>query len=321
MISSDSDVEGEMPRPKRVARDRNAERRTLLLSVFGSACMTVLGIGFALYTHSMAIVLDVIFSFLGIGVAFLALGVARIVRRADDRFYQFGYAAFESFFNFVKGILIAAISLFALVSSVLSILQGGRPVSTAFVSVYATTIAIICFAIAIKQTIVSRRMSSLLVKVDAKNWIIDGIISTGIALGFFTATLLGKTRLSWLLPYSDPVIVILILLGTSPISIRLMGASLKQLLLGAPAAELQKKAQNIIDAALVDFPIETTRLRAVQVGRYLYLHLIVLVPKKDTLLNIDTLDHIRDRIYAAVTDTLPNSDIDVYFTRDRKWVL
>jgi predicted Co/Zn/Cd cation transporter (cation efflux family) len=310
-----------MPNPNLPDHERNAERSTLLLSVYGSACIAALGIGFAVYTKSMAVLLDSIFSLLGTGVALLALRVSRVIRRPDDRFYQFGYAAFESFFNFVKGILITAITILVLVSSVLTILQGGRTVNVAGASLYAAAITMICFGIAIKQTVMSRRMNSLLVKFDAKNWMIDGVVSAGIALGFFSATLLSTSGLTWLVPYADPVIVILILLATSPITIRLMWSSLKQLLLGAPATEIQTRAYSIIDALLSEFTVETRRLRAVQVGRYLYLHLIVVVMKRDQSPDLDTLDDLRERIHAAVTDTFPNSDIDVYFTRDRKWVL
>ena len=297
----------------------NPERKALMLSVIGSACMAALGIGFALFTNSLAVLLDGIFSLFGLGIALLGLGVSRIVQRPDDRYFQFGYGAVESFFNFSKGLLIAGITMFVLVTSVLSIMKGGRPVSTGYVSLYATIIAIICFVIAIKQSVMSRRLGSLLVKVDAKNWMLDGIISIGVAVGFFTATLLSKTRLSWIVPYADPIIVILILLGTAYVPVLIIGENVKHLLLRAPAAGIQEKANKIITTALSGFPVESKRLRIVQVGRYLYLHLIVVVLKKGSPVNIEVLDTIRDRVFNAVTEGIQNSDIDVYFTLNKKW--
>jgi predicted Co/Zn/Cd cation transporter (cation efflux family) len=193
-------------------------------------------------------------------------------------------------------------------------------VSTGFVALYSFLIGIICFVIAIVQSGMSRRLHSLLVKVDARNWLIDGIISVGIAAGFLIAALLNRTKLDWMVAYADPVIVILIVLATASLPIHIIGSSLKQLLLAAPKEALQGKAEAVIESTLADFPVAAKRLRMVEVGRYVYMLLTVVIPENESGMGIGKTDTMRSKIYTSVTDAIPNSDIDVYFTTDRRWI-
>ena len=91
------------------------EKRGLWLSILGALFMAGLGIGFAILTSSDAVLLDGLFSLVGFVVGLVSLRVATLVRRPDDEFFHFGYAAFEPMLNLTKGLLMAFVTLFALV--------------------------------------------------------------------------------------------------------------------------------------------------------------------------------------------------------------
>ena len=94
------------------------EKRGLWMSIFGALFMAALGIGFAILTSSDAVLLDGLFSLVGFAIGLVSLRVATLVRRPDDELYHFGYAAYEPMVNLTKGLLMAFITIFALVSAV-----------------------------------------------------------------------------------------------------------------------------------------------------------------------------------------------------------
>jgi predicted Co/Zn/Cd cation transporter (cation efflux family) len=63
-------------------------------------------------------------------------------------------------------------------------------------------------------------------------------------------------------------------------------------------------------------------LRVTEVGRYLYIHLYVIVPE-DTPEPIDTRlhDRIRQRIHDAIAVEFPYLALDIGFTMDPRWAL
>ena len=104
------------------------EKRGLWLSIIGALFMAGLGVGFAILTSSSAVLLDGLFSLIGFAVGLVSLRVATLVRRPDDDLYHFGYAAYEPMLNLSKGLLMALVTIFALVSAIMVVLNGGREI-------------------------------------------------------------------------------------------------------------------------------------------------------------------------------------------------
>ena len=212
--------------------------------------MAALGIGFAMVTHSQAVLLDGLFSLIGAVVAVLTLRVATLVRKPDDESFHFGYAAYEPMLNLSKGLLIAMVGLFALVVSVDVILQGGRPVRGGVVVIYAVIAAAGCLLIALIQHRLARRTESPLLEVDSRNWLMDGLISGAVAVAFLIVVLLEGTALAWFLPYADPAVVIVLVVLSAPLPIGIVRTNWSQLLGRAPGPEIQREARSRVDEAL-----------------------------------------------------------------------
>jgi len=137
--------------------EERRERRGLILSIWGAMGMAALGVGFAMVTHSQAVLLDGLFSLIGAAVAVVTLRVATLIRKPEDECFHFGYAAYEPMLTLSKGLLIATVSLFALVASVDVLLQGGRPVRGGLAVVDAVIAATGCLVIALIQRRLARR--------------------------------------------------------------------------------------------------------------------------------------------------------------------
>jgi len=295
------------------------EKRGLWLSILGALFMAGLGIGFAILTSSDAVLLDGLFSLIGFAIGLVSLRVATLVRRPDDELYHFGYAAYEPVLNLTKGLLMAFVTIFALVSALEVALHGGRVIQAGWASVYAWIAAAGCFTIAIRQRVLARRTGSPLLAVDSKNWLIDGFMSVAVGVAFVVAVILADTSYAHLLPYADPAVVIILVVLSLPIPFKIIRDNWNQLLGKAPDDALQKNAREAVAKAFGDSMDFDTKLRMQRIGRFTYLQLYVLC-KGGEAADINRLDACRTTVHDALCDEFENLALDVIFTHDPRWI-
>ena len=106
-----------------------AERRAILLSIWGNLIAALLGLLFAFLTNSEAVLIDGVYSLISFAVALLSLRVSELVQRPDNDLYPFGYVAYEPLLNLSKGLLILLVDVFAVSTAATEFYRGGRPVN------------------------------------------------------------------------------------------------------------------------------------------------------------------------------------------------
>jgi len=296
-----------------------AERRGLWLSIVGALGMAALGIGFAILTSSDAVLLDGLFSLIGFAIGLVSLQVATLIRRPDDESYHFGYAAYEPMLNLSKGLLMAFVSVFALVSAVQVVVDGGHPIEVGWAVVYAGAAAIGCFAIAVSQRRLARRTGSPLLEVDYKNWFIDGLLSVAVGIAFVITLFLRDSRHADLLPYADPMVVIVLVVLSLPIPLKIIRDNWHQLLGRAPDETLQRRAREAVLKSFGGGKACDPRIRMQQIGRFTYLQIYVLC-LDDTATDVERMDACRRSVHDALAGEFDNLALDVVFTRDPRWV-
>jgi cation diffusion facilitator family transporter len=291
------------------------ERRGLLLSVWGALGAAGLGILFAALTGSQAVLLDGVFSLIGFAVALVSMKVAVLARRPGDEHYHFGYAAYEPMLNFFKGLLMAAVSLVAAVVAVDAILRGGRTINGGMAVVYALLAAAGCLLIWAAQRGAARKTESPLLEVDAKNWLLDGLISGAVAVAFLVVVLLEGSALAHLAPYADPAVLLLLVLLSIPVPLKIIARNWNQLLGRAPEPAIQREVRRRVEAGLAGVEDVAPDLRMLETGRLLYLQVTVLVGSNSGLDRLEDLDGVRDRIRDSVLRETVGVEVDVIFTR------
>ncbi len=316
--------------------NRQSEQLALQLSTWGALGLALLGMAFGLLVPSEAIMLDGFFSLISFVMAGISLWVAWLVRQPDDEDFQFGYASFEPLINLVKGLLIAVLSIFALCSAMDALLHGGRVLDAGVAVQYSAIAAVCCLIIALIQTRIANKTNLPMIRVDAKNWFIDGILSLSIGFAFIIVGLIEDTQWSGVVPYADPTVVTAIILLTSPIPIRIILNNIRQLLLGSPQSAVRRHIENLVQSAIAtatteglaqspaegeiaDVPCAQKRLRMTQVGRYLYLHVYWLLPENFELTSVKQLDLIRENIEAVLKPEYSDLNVEVIFTQDEQW--
>ena len=295
------------------------EQFALHLSMWGALSLALLGIAFGLFVPSEAIMLDGFFSLISFVMAGISLWVAWLVKQPDNKYFQFGYASFEPLINLIKGLLIVILSIFSLCSAIDALLHGGRVLDAGIAVQYSAIAAACCLAITITQLGIAKKTGLPIVRVDAKNWFIDGILSLSIGFAFIIVGLIEGSQWSRFIPYADPTMVTAIVILTSPIPIRIILDNIRQLLLGSPQSAMRQQIEQLFQSAIEGVPCTKKMLRMTQIGRYLYLNIYWLLPENFELTSVRQLDLIREKIEVVLKQEYSDLNIDIIFTQNEQW--
>ncbi len=297
------------------------EQKALRLTLLGNFLITLLGLGFALLTLSEAIFIDSLFSGIHLVISLITLQVSHLIQQPGNEDYPFGYVTLEPMLNLGKGIVIAIVAICALFSSVEAIRQGGRVVAADVAIWYAALAALGCGLLALMQTRFARQSHSQLLDLDAKNWLIDGLVSGAVAVAFGVMLLLARSPWDYLIPYADPIIVILLVLAILPIPLQTIWQNWMQLAGRAPAAEDQEALKTVVDEVLQDVPHEEYHLRPLNIGRLSYVQIYLrLTPEQAEQFGTPQADALRSQLYGQLQEHLPYMAMDLVVTCDRIWV-
>jgi predicted Co/Zn/Cd cation transporter (cation efflux family) len=292
------------------------EARILRLSAYANLGVGVLGLLFFWWTDSEAILLDGFFAIISFVMGLVTLKVARMVQRPDDEQFHFGYAQFEPGLNTIRGLILIIVCAFALASSIGAILDGGRALKLGPAIIYAVVTMLGSFMLAAMHRRVAKDVESPLVKVGADNWLMGGLLSLGVGVAFVVAIVVQGTRFESIVPYVDPVLVVIMVLAMIAVPVRVVRDSIGELLMIAPEPALQKDVDERLRSAAADLGFDRTVARMVRVGRTFYVHAHVIVPPEFRLTRIAELDTLRSKIGAALNDAHPNLAVELIFTED-----
>ena len=120
-----------------LAARRSIEQRLLKQSVALMSLVAVSGTIMGVITGSSAVLLDGIFSFIDVIIKIMMLMTAKLVARETSKRFQFGYWQFEPLVLVVEGFFILLIVLYALISGIGDLLNGGRHVDFGIAIYYA----------------------------------------------------------------------------------------------------------------------------------------------------------------------------------------
>ena len=298
------------------------ERVSIIITIVASVTLGLIGVVISLASSSGAVFLDGLFSLIFAMVGLLTLYVSGLVQRPRDDQYPFGYAIFEPMLNLFKGILIALAMVFAVWSAVTALASGGAEVAAVGGIIYAAVAVVGGGLMALALRFLAKRSRSPIVEVDARNALVDTMISGAVGVAFVITLLLQNSRWSAAARYADPVIMLAIVAIAAPQPIKTIRSNWHQLLGRAPDEAVRQRVSALVEEVLAAVPHSETYLRLTEVGRYLYVHLYVIVPEH-TEQPIDTPlhDDIRRRIHAALSAQFPHLALDVGFTMDRQWAL
>lgn len=299
------------------------EQRALKCSMLGAAIFAVIGISYGLYTHSQSILFDGVYSTLSLVMSSVTLWVSKLVIRPDDQRFQYGYTHLEPLLNVIKSMIIGATCLYAFTEGLASFLDGGRDVELSAAITYASISTVGCLGFGGIIYFYAQKVDSQLAKIDAVDWLFDGLLSAAIMVGFTIAYTLRESQWSHLIPYLDPLLVIVMVALFIPIPIKIFHKNIREVLYLAPSQSVQQSLHDNVEASLSSLGIENFHLRMVKVGREFNLSVYVIFSPELELSQMIELDHLRQKIWDNLQDVDLESRslwLEVMFTTDECWV-
>src|SRR5439155_5271928 len=212
------------------------------------------GLVFALLAHSQAIMLDGVYALVSVVMTLLAARVARLVARPSSQAFHFGYAHFEPLLNLVRGLLIFAICAYALVATIEVLLRGGREIHAEVGLLYTALSAVWSVGVSLYQRRLARKLGSPALAVDARTWLVDGVLYVGETGAFIVYLLLQPTALAPWLVYADPLFVLIVVGFLMKVPIATIREAVREVLHRAPPPEVQHEVRRRVASALAGLP-------------------------------------------------------------------
>ena len=292
------------------------ERKALKISIAGGLFMALLGFGFSVLTKSEAVFLDGIFSLVNMAMGVISLKVAQMVVEPSTRIFHYGKAQVEPLLNTAKGLLFMGVIVMAGYSALQSILAGGRPMIFSWAILYSMVAAVGCFGIGYYIERKNKENPTPLLQVEAKGWLIDGVLSSVVLLAFGGGYFLSKTAYSEYTVYIDPGLVIIMSIFVLPVPYKILKDNLLDLLLGAPDVNLQRGVRQIANGVIKEAPVEDYDFRFVKTGRIVLCDILVLISKESY--SISEFDPIRKKLIDEIRKEFPEVDLVIELTADKE---
>jgi predicted Co/Zn/Cd cation transporter (cation efflux family) len=237
-------------------------------SIMATAVLGGLGIAWGLAVGSQMILLDGIYSIVGIMVSLLLLRASAAAAQGPSSGYPYGREALTPLVIGIQGFVLLGTLTYAAVEAVYTILDGGSDVEAGLALVYGVVTTTASAGVWWRLRRVAGA-SDLLVSEGAA-WRVGTLRSAGMIVGFGLILVLADSSWQGAAAYVDPVMVLLtcvLFLGAPIGMVRLMIA---ELLEAAPDPELLGAVTSAVDAAGTAHGVDSLTTRVTKVGPKLY---------------------------------------------------
>lgn len=243
------------------------EKQSLVFSAVAAGLFALAGIAWGLWVDSLVILFDGAYSLVSLLLSCLSLYAARLVRRPISADYPFGLGAAEPLVIALKGLVIAFVCVISLGSAVIALFQGGRSVDAGMAVGFGLVSVVGCFLVWAYLRWANARSGSGLVLAEQRQWLMDGVLSVAVVLGFAAAWLLERSQWAYLAVYADPVMMVVISVCFIKVPVQMAWGAVRELMLAAPSRESIERAGDSLEAAGLDL----SRVKVAKLGPTLLL--------------------------------------------------
>ena len=291
------------------------ERRALGLSVGFGLVLASVGITIGVVTGSQIILFDGFYTFLGIGLSWMAMRVSYLVATGPTTRYPFGREALTPLIIGVEGVALLATCAYATFNAVLTIIDGGSKLPSGWGLGYATVALLVPSGLWWWLRRTARH--SELVAAEATQWLAGGVLGLGMVVAFLFARVIVGTRWAPGARYVDPALVIAACLLFVVPPTRMIRSTFIELVEGSPDVDLQGPARQAVDDVSARFALGDQQLRMTKIGRKFYVEIEFLV---EPSWNVSQSDQVRRALTERLKELPHDLWLTVEFTADRSWV-
>jgi len=306
--------------PLSKAAASRVEQRTLWLSLWGVVVLAVGSIAWGLAIESDVVILNGVFSLFSLVGGGLSLLAAKLVVRPEDRRFPFGYSHVEPLTHSINGLMVLFMCVYAILNGVEGIRAGGHEVDAEGVVWFGAITALFCLGIGLYELWVAGRIDSLLVRNDAKTWLMDAVFSAVTLVAFAVLPFLPEPYRSLWARYADPTMVAVLAVLLLPVPIGMLKGSLREVLMMASDEDaLVAKLEAVLREIQAEHDIVRAVHHVVRSGRTVFVEVDILVGPDFALQTVAQQDALRQRIWEATGLAMDQAWLSVALTADPRW--
>ena len=257
--------------------DTGKEQGLLTLSIAVTLATGALGVVIGVASRSQSILFDGIYAGVDVAMTVLALLVSRLLASEGSRRFQFGYWHLEPLVTAANGVVLALACLYAFLTALGSVLEGGRHVEFGSAALYAFLTSVVDLALGVYVGRQARRLDSDLLRTDARACLIGGALSGALLVSFIVGAALERGGRADLTPYVDPLVLMLLALAMIPAPLGGVRRSLREVFQVAPEA-LDTRVRAVMDDVVARHGLGRYTSYVAKVGRARFIEIAALVP-------------------------------------------
>jgi predicted Co/Zn/Cd cation transporter (cation efflux family) len=293
------------------------EQRALRVSMVVSVVFGIVALSWGLAAGAQVILLDGVYTVLGLGMSWLALHTSRIVAAGPTRRFPFGRDSLVPLVVGVQGLVVSGTFVYAAIEAVRVMLEGGSEVAAAGLAAYGAVSGLV--ALAVWAYLLRSDPASDLLQAEAASWLAGAVGSLVVTLGAGVVLMLRTTAWESAESYVDSVLVLVTCVILAPVPARLLRQAFRELLSAAPDPAVEQPIRELVDRVRAAEGLPEPVLRISKVARTLYAEVGFVVPPG----RWDVADE--DRVRRALRDGLADLPYDpwivVEITSDADLVL
>jgi len=295
------------------------EQTLLAVSIAVTVLTAIAGVIFGLIIQSRTVMFDAFYTLIDSVMTLAALGVSRLIARGDDRLFQYGYWHLEPLVALVNGLVLATACVYAVLEGLNGLLSGGRIVDFGPGAIFTGIGGAICLAMSAYIHIRSAHIDSELLRIDARAWLLGGVISLGVCISFVICNLLVEAEYAYLAPYVDPFVLTLLAGSLLPIPLQTVWRAIGEILQVAPA-ELDRTVREAARKVADRHGFAAFESHVTKAGRVNFIEIGLVAPSGEMTRSFAELDAIRQEIADELGEAVPGHWLTVDFTADERWI-
>lgn len=297
--------------------------RSLAAALVISAFAVTMGV----VSKSAAIVFDGVYALVDAAMTVIALVVSHLILRSttpgrDGRrltaMFNMGLWHLEPLVVAVNGLMLMSITVYALINGLKELVSGGQAMEFGPALGYSAVTLAICVAMAALARRANRRLSSDLVALDAKSWLMSACVTAALLAAFGAGYAMQGTALEAYAGLLDPATLVLVSLAILPVPLREVRQAVREVLLATPP-ELRGAVDDVARQVTRDEGFVGYRAYVAEFGKAVRVELCFIVPPDAPPRPIEEWDALRDRVGEAIGGDERHRWLTVLFTADPSW--
>lgn len=251
------------------------EKSAMSVSLYGNLFFVVIELVMAIYTSSQAVLLDSVYDTVEFFMLLPSIFLIPLLYKPSNEKHPFGYMQIESMFVVVKGVTMTGVTIGLIINNIQIMLHGGRNVSFNTIALFELFACVLGITVSLYLKRKNRVMNSPLIELEMEGWKIDSIASLGMAVAFFLPMFVPFQWFSYITPYLDQVITVVLSICMIPTPIKAVVTGLRDLFLIPPEEETIDEIKETIDPILEAYGYEELYYDILRTGRKLWISVYI----------------------------------------------